>query len=353
MSSNDTHMIHLSNYEEWFVLYMDDELTPAQKEMVENFLLQHPELQEEMDLLRSTKLPVDAVSFPGKEELRADAMKLNMVDENLLLYIDNELPAAEKKAVEEKIATDQTYRLQHGILQQTKLDATEIIPYPNKKELYRHTEKLVVLKMWMRIAVAVVLVLFATLFFVLNNGKQPGKIDVAVNAKPQAQKQEPLPSNPILPNTPSNEQAVAVNTNPKGRKTEQPAARKATEPRKENQSSQAASEVMTAATKQGETAPVHALPSIKIDVNKLTQQTDVAINNPVAKFAVTSETPDTFDPKNPGGTADPEGDDRNIKRTSAKGFLRKVSRFLERRTGIGTVNADNEILVGAVALKLN
>jgi hypothetical protein len=37
---------------------------------------------------------------------------------------------------------------------------------------------------------------------------------------------------------------------------------------------------------------------------------------------------------------------------SVKGFLRKATRFIERRTGIKTVNEDNELLVGAVALKL-
>ena len=49
-------MINLSNYEEWFVLYMDNELTPSQIEMVETFVQQHPRLQEEMDLLLGTKL---------------------------------------------------------------------------------------------------------------------------------------------------------------------------------------------------------------------------------------------------------------------------------------------------------
>jgi hypothetical protein len=35
-----------------------------------------------------------------------------------------------------------------------------------------------------------------------------------------------------------------------------------------------------------------------------------------------------------------------------KGFLRKATRFIERRTGINPVNEDNELLIGAVAIKL-
>src|SRR5215218_2427553 len=111
MSSNGNHTIRLDNYEEWLILYMDDELGAEEKEAVENFLLLHPHLQEELDLLLSTRLPIDNVTFFGKDELKAEAMKLNAVDGNLLLYLDNEPSSAEKKTVEEKLATNKDYQL--------------------------------------------------------------------------------------------------------------------------------------------------------------------------------------------------------------------------------------------------
>ena len=37
---------------------------------------------------------------------------------------------------------------------------------------------------------------------------------------------------------------------------------------------------------------------------------------------------------------------------SVKGFLRKATRIIERHTGIKTVNDNDELLIGAVALKL-
>src|SRR5690349_14838310 len=135
MSFSSNHTINPTNYEEWFMLYMDNELSTEERVLVEHFLLLHPHLQEEMEILQSTKLPVDAIAFPGKEELHADAMKLNAVDEALLLYLDNELSPAEKEAVEKKIAADRDYHLQYAVLQQTKLDAADIVPYPAKKEL--------------------------------------------------------------------------------------------------------------------------------------------------------------------------------------------------------------------------
>ncbi len=42
----------------------------------------------------------------------------------------------------------------------------------------------------------------------------------------------------------------------------------------------------------------------------------------------------------------------NEKKSSLKGFLRKATRFIERRTNISTTNEDNELLIGAVSLKL-
>jgi hypothetical protein len=48
-------MINLSNYEDWFLLYADGELTVAEQEAVLQFVEAHPGLKEELDLLMSIK----------------------------------------------------------------------------------------------------------------------------------------------------------------------------------------------------------------------------------------------------------------------------------------------------------
>ena len=56
MSSNHhSPMITRDNYEELFLLYVDDELTAEQKKAVDAFVLLHPDLKAELDLLCSTK----------------------------------------------------------------------------------------------------------------------------------------------------------------------------------------------------------------------------------------------------------------------------------------------------------
>ncbi len=61
--------INTNNYSEKFVLYIDDELTISEKKDVETFVLQHPEKQAEFTLLKQTKLPLETVVCPNKNEL--------------------------------------------------------------------------------------------------------------------------------------------------------------------------------------------------------------------------------------------------------------------------------------------
>ena len=69
--------INRHNYEEYFILYMDNELSSDDRRMVEAFIVQHPDLKEELELLQQFKLEPDtAITYNGKEEL----MKLNGED---------------------------------------------------------------------------------------------------------------------------------------------------------------------------------------------------------------------------------------------------------------------------------
>jgi hypothetical protein len=350
MSFNENHIISLSNYEEWFILYMDEELSAEQKTMVDNFLLGHPHLQDELDLLLSTKLPAEDIHFSGKEELQAAAMKLNTVDESLLLYIDNELPAAERKAVEAKISSSKDYRLQYELLQGSKLDASDVIPYPNKKELYRYTKRAVFFPLWMRIAVAVVMVLFGSYLFLYNPVSKPVTPDFAViEYKPAAPQKLSVPAGNKPDAVPLQQTDLAAKTGTgiKEEKREKKPAQLASRV-KENTPKQ-----LRAVDPQAEAIAIQQVDAIQLELSKLKAPSSPIVNNSVANLSVTSaRVPalnNTEDPEEPAVT---DGDDKP-KRTPAKGFLRKVSRFIERRTGIGTVNADNELLVGAVAFKLN
>lgn len=353
MSFKQNHIINLGNYEEYFILYMDNELQPQQKLMVEDFISQHPHLTEELEILMNTKLPVDEVRFSGKEELFSPAMKENVLDESLLLYVDDELAASEKKTVEEKIKTDKDFSLQHSILMRTKLDASEKITYPNKKELYRHTERVVSFKIWMRVAAAVILLLLGSLFFLTNrNEKLP--VDEVVtmpiinNTPIIRQENEAIPVEQLL------KQQVPVQQNAPLVKI--PSTKKAINPVVKNITP--GDKIKNQMKNDDMAYEDNQVPKerdvIKFDAKRFTDvSSPYSFNKPITAKNVTfnfNQAYNTTEDQQEAAVTD--GDFKNKKTTRAKGFFRKVSRFIERNTGIGTVNADNELLIAGLSLKL-
>ena len=49
--------INKHNYEEYFLLYIDNELSEQEKIQVNLFVLQHPELESELESLQAVTLP--------------------------------------------------------------------------------------------------------------------------------------------------------------------------------------------------------------------------------------------------------------------------------------------------------
>lgn len=67
-------LINRHNYEEYFILYMDNELSADERRMVEAFAAKHPDLKDELDSLLQYKLEPDSnIAYAGKDEL----MKVN------------------------------------------------------------------------------------------------------------------------------------------------------------------------------------------------------------------------------------------------------------------------------------
>lgn len=62
-------MITMENYEGWLMRYADGALTREEREAVEAFLEQHPELREEMEEVAEVKVTPVVATLPGKERL--------------------------------------------------------------------------------------------------------------------------------------------------------------------------------------------------------------------------------------------------------------------------------------------
>jgi hypothetical protein len=360
-------MIHLGNYEEFFILYMDNELSPEQKLQVEAFLSQHPGLQTEFDMLMSTKLPVENFHI-NKEELMADNMKLSSVDEDLLLYIDNELAADKRKIVELELATNPGYDLQYQQLKKTILDAEEHIAYPNKEELYHRPVRIMAFSMWMRVAAAVVVTgALGLLFFLSNSSGKPEQVVIAQQTGQQV-KQQPA-NNQVKPieniqgkkdvaiAQPETTGTVKNNTDIPKNGTDIHKKERTTEAvdpsnqlaklQEDNRKPQETQEE----TYSGIASLTTGIPATSLISGSIPAFDPTAItkSSVINKSIVTTPNADTYNLSNA------EGDKiaSNNGKGSVKGFLRKATRLIEKRTGIDPTNGDGELLIGAVALKLN
>lgn len=366
-NNNDNNsFITLANYEEFFLLYVDNELSDEERIAVDNFLLVHPDLQVEMDILLSTKLTTDEFSLEDKSSLHADSMKLNAIDESLLLYIDDELNDKEKKAVEKKIKENNEFGLQHQLLLKTKLDATETINYPYKSELYHRTEGRIT-PYWLRIAAAAIIVAGAGLLVYTNQSTtvnpnttvaiQPTKTDTKNSIKPAAEKLSNQPSSTSVA-LQSKYQAKAekkVNIKPAeevNQREEPLIIAKANKEIKTKEFAELPQKIEeNDAVASNETKRNKEQPSNEVAIAQQ-QATKQTINNPdVTSSLAASYKPSELSPK-PAVERDVAMGEDNEKKSSLKGILRKATRFIERRTNIKATNEDDELLIGVVALKL-
>src|ERR1700721_1753206 len=140
-------MINRTNYEEFFLLYADNELSSADKKMVESFLLQNPDLREEFLMLeRSLLIPDPKIVFENKDVLLKQIFTNSMIndsnyEEYFLLYADNELDKAARKDVEAFASQHPAMLESLQILLQTKLAPDTEIKFENKEILYKKEEK--------------------------------------------------------------------------------------------------------------------------------------------------------------------------------------------------------------------
>jgi hypothetical protein len=153
--------INRNNYEEYFLLYADNELSAAEKKEVEFFVEQYPDLQQDFNLILSTiNIPDENVSLANKHFLMKK--ENSFINENnyeaiFVLFHDNELSAEQKNETELFLKEYPQYFDEFELIGKAKLISDKNIIYPNKKELYRKEKsgRVIPLVLWRTVAAAV------------------------------------------------------------------------------------------------------------------------------------------------------------------------------------------------------
>jgi hypothetical protein len=384
--------INRHNYEEFFVLYLDNELSAADSREVELFAQQNPDLQEELDLLLQSKLPVDdSIVFAEKETLLksgADTLINTLNYEQWLVrYTDNELTNKEKQAVEDFIVAHPHLQDELRLLQQTKSHPDTTIVFPNKQTLYRKEEKVKVIAIhWRRIAIAAA-ILFAvsiTSFIIFTQNRKADKS--LANTPDKIKTITPFTDTPAsLPTAIAPAEELASTTD-KSTDTNKPVAspeitntiattNSATTPIVKTKKINVSNSLLNLQSAVGPENDIavkkdNNLPTPRFNPNVVTTttsstnviaKTDVPVNNALTNEqenkpipTVTSPQADALYTTNTLTETDADliNANQSGKKNKLRGFFRKITRTFEKTTNIKATDEEDRLLVGGLAIKL-
>jgi len=356
------------NYEEYFLLYIDNELSVDQKKQVELFVQENPDLEEELVMLMQSRLiPDDSIVFDRKHLLMKEGdaqhsnsfINLNNYEQWLIMYVDDELSAGEKLTVERFALTHGHVQQELGLFQQAKLQPEELV-FPNKEILYRKEKTVRVISIqWWRVAVAAVLIISAgiTVYSVLINKNNTAGTVKEITKTTIAKKETP-PVNSVVPDKqqpnviPDQQQEQQMSASVPARKQSNEKGKIQEQSRQEN-NQQLAYNSLEKAT---EATEVHQ--PTAIEINRTTEQPKmseaVALDDKMHKENINT------DPVTKAGVETPDksstSDDAvqyasNAENKKFRGFFRKATRLIERTTNINAAD-DDKVLIGGMAINL-
>ena len=179
--------INRDNYEMYFLMYADNELSTAERNAVEIFTRENSDLQKEFKMLMATILPSEALEFNSKKMLYKNSTALENISESLLLHLDGELTSADTFTLQLQIESNEEIALEWNLLQKTRLNAKDTISFINKQSLYRHTGKVTLGHFWKITAAASIIGAGIFLSFSLFNKRLPihatAKVKQGVDSK--------------------------------------------------------------------------------------------------------------------------------------------------------------------------
>lgn len=155
--------INIDNYEEYFLLFADNELSAEEKNIVEAFIKEHAELEEEFLNIKQSVFKTESdVKLKDKSSLFRRTKTFidhTNYEEVFLLYNDNELISYEREETEEFLAENPSLKSEFELLQKAKLQPDNAIVFPDKKLLFKKEDggKVVPFKWWRAIAAAIII----------------------------------------------------------------------------------------------------------------------------------------------------------------------------------------------------
>ena len=380
--------INRHNYENFFLLYVDNELSAAEKTAVDVFVMDNPDLKAELDMLSMTSLAPEQMSFPGKEQLFKNEF-VTISQEQLLLHLDDELSPADKKILEAQLASDELLLAEWNYLLAVKLDPADKVSFPDKKSLYRYeNDRVVTIRYW-KWAVAAALLgagLFVGISIVSKSDLNKETNTIATKTEANGKEKKPTPVNTIDTKDQGNQKSsLAANdtrknvtvpsvsntgvVQPKQKKTVTVTSRELNNDSKnvavsnqqkpviketnnlpkpyfENINNQKSNENNSTAVHDSKEQMLKKNEPSNVDIAKLDPALSTGKPLTAPDVNILSEMPNSFAKTASLSISEPESNDNHIlfineekvSRSKISGFIRKVKRIITRNANIKTGN---------------
>ena len=178
------------NYEIWFLDYLEERLEPEQREMVRLFLIEHPDLAEELETFAPALTFDPELIYPEKELLRKSAFDDSVYLENqLIAAMEGDLEETDRLQLEHWLANKPAQQELAQRQYKCRLQPDLGIVFPKKERLKKRGA---LTGYFTRIAaVAAVLLLALLIFYPNENGKEPVMATAADSSDKQLIERQP------------------------------------------------------------------------------------------------------------------------------------------------------------------
>ena len=205
--------INRNNYEEFFLLYADNELSKTERKVVEIFVQENPDLKEEFSMWKlSINIPDEDLKLLDKSFLlkkEPPFINENNYEEIFVGYHDNELSDVQRKQVENFVTENSKLKPGFELIGKAKLIPDNSIVYPGKKSLYRKEKngKVIPMILWRSMAAAIVIGfgLWITISYYNKDGVSKPVATTTNNNVQKSSIKEAKPHTNIVSNQPGKE----------------------------------------------------------------------------------------------------------------------------------------------------
>lgn len=190
-------MITRDNYQEYFLLYVDNELPTAERSHVERFVAENPDLQDEWESLLMTVIrPEKNEGMPFKHSLMRSSLDEHNYTEYFLSYVDGELNEEDRDRVAAFLQLHPSKQKELDTLYLTVSQPDPAIVFQDKDLLYKKEDRRRIVFLYRFAAGAAAVVLALITMLILEQHHQ--KNGPAIAEKP-VKKSSPA----VTPSTPA------------------------------------------------------------------------------------------------------------------------------------------------------